>query len=406
MTFKLFMTSLTLLYFYSLIYLMPELEKVFVSALILSAIFIGIQLFFQYINKRNPIRCFNYMTLLWLLTGFMFLMTLVYSLFNVGDYTISTVIQDIMSMIMLNSGAVLTVKMNYNDENIIKYLKFIGVIAIVSGLISFSYADFSLGRDANVWQPQYIWWGLLFPWSYLLLYRVIMKKNNVFWNVMAFGSTVMYIVLGLLFGKRVVLFDLAIILFIIVIATKKRSFMTKIIKTGMITLCILLLGVFASQYIFDFKLIDLFNSTWIRITSDSIQEFDRLNEFKNVLVEYPYSIIITGAGLGSYHSGPGGINLHIGWLNFIFKGGILYFALELWVFSIAIKTLFRTKDKWQKYLAACVVFSFMAILISSSWVASPITMNFSVMKFALLRVTDSNMPKRIVNDLNKYQELR
>ncbi|WP_459930739.1 hypothetical protein [Desulfosporosinus burensis] len=332
------------------------------------------------------------MTLLWLLTGFMFLMTLIYSAFNIGNYSISTLIQDMISMAVFSSGFLLTTKKNSNDQYIIKFLKFIGIIAIISGLIAISYANFSLGRDDNIWKPQYIWWGLLYPWSYLLLYKFIMQKTSAFWNVLAYGSMVMYCVLGLLFGKRVVIFELAIVLLIIIIATKRRSYILKMFKTGAVTMGLIFLGVFASHYIFDLNLINLFEDTWLRLSSDSIQEFDRFEEFKNIFRQYPYSIIITGAGLGSFHDGPGGINLHIGWLNFIFKGGILFFVLELWVFSIAIKALLKSKNKWLKYISACVVFSYIGIMISSSWVASPIIVSFSIMKFGLLRVTEANVP--------------
>jgi len=391
------MTSLTLLYFYALLFLVPQYNTIIIPGLLLAALIIVMLIISQYLNKRSSTRCVNYLVLLSLLTGFMLVMRIFHSTFNIGYYSLSTVIQDIISMIILASGAVLTAKKDFNDSDLMRYLKFIGTIAVLSGILALLHADFSMARKANIWQPQYIWWGLLFPWSYLLLYNIIMKKNTIFWNILAYGSSVMYVVLGLLFEKRVVIFELVMILIIIVLAIRKKSFL-ELLRTSVIAISLLLIGILMAQYIFDFKLFELIRFTFLRFTIDSLIYFDRFIEFMNLFYTYPLSILITGAGLGSYQSilGVNNINLHIGWLNFIFKGGILFLALELWIFSVAIKTFHKSKDKLEKYISACVIFSYMVILISSSWVPSPILLNFSFMKFALLRITESSKSRKMI----------
>lgn len=385
---KLFIVSIILLLLYSLIYLKPELSTWFILAQVIAVIILAILLLFQYAQKGNPIKSYNYVTLLFFIGIFMFFMMLIYSIFNVGNYSVNTVVQDLMALVVLGSGFIFAKNLKHSKKFLIKYLKILGVMAIVSGIISFSYADFSGSRDDNVWQPQYIWWGLLFPWSYLMLYKFIIGDKSIFWTVVSYGSTIMYIVLGLLFEKRIVLFELVVILILILIATQKKTFLIKIFKKGIFSLIIIFLIVIASQKFLNFNFLDLFSDTWLRFTNDSIQEFDRLNEFTNIFEEYPYSIIITGAGLGSYHHGPGGINLHIGWLNYIFKGGILFFALELWVLSLAIKALFKSQNVWAKYISASVVFIYVDIIIVSSWLATPLMLNFSIMKFALLTILE------------------
>jgi len=386
MTFNLFMLNYILLLFYSLIYLRIIPSQFHIFAQVIAITLIGIQVIYQYIKKENPIACRNYTNLIGLLTIFMFIMSLIHIFLNIGTYSISTIIQDVMAIIGLNSGFILTKNMNSNDKFLIKYLKFIGLLAIFSGIIAMLYADFSLGR-MNVWKPQYIWWQLLFPWSFLLLYKIIIKKVNIFLTIAAYSSTGMYIILGLLFRKRIVLFHLFLILLVYIITKiKKRNLIIKVTKLSIIMLMIIFLsiGIFRIFPSLNFK--SSFIDTYMRMKSVNIKDFDRFREFINLFKEYPYSIIITGAGLGSYQHGPGGINLHIGWLNFVYKGGILFLFIELWVFILSLKIIFRSKNNWHKYIAACVVFSYLSIIISSSWVATPVLINFSIMKFSLLRI--------------------
>lgn len=386
MMYNLFLLGMGLIYIYSMINMKLEYVKFFIFLLLISTIIFGLLLLKQYLNKKNPTRCFNYIQLLIITTFYMMGITLMNMYLGIGTYSLSTIVQDIISMIFLCGGFLLTDKRMSNDKVLINYLKIIGIIGLGSGIIAIFMADFSNGRTGNGWKPQYILWGFLFPWSYLLLYKLIVKSKNTLFTLITYGNTILYIILGLLFGKRMVIFEAMIILFLIVL-TKKIRFMKKdfirVINTIVLSVCLIFLG----QQLLGFSFTTLLSSTLTRFNGLSLSNFDRFDEFFNVLKYYPVSTLITGSGLGSFQNGPGGINLHIGWLNYVYKGGIIFLLIELWILMLSVYIFFRTKDLWHKFLSACVIFIYFSILIGSSWVPMPTTLHFSVMKFALLRIS-------------------
>ena len=290
-------------------------------------------------------------------------------------------------------GSLLVFTKKSVDFVLSKYIKFISIIAIIAGVIAIYYADFSTGRISNVWQPQYILWRLLFPWSYLILYKFTIKNSNRILSIVAYTTSALYFILGFLFGKRILLYEAIVIIILILLINKQKGIIKKFIKPIISVMGLLIVTLIISNYVIDIDLSTLFRSTITRYDNLSIGNFDRIEEFKNIFLEYPYSILLTGAGLGSYFHGPGVVSLHIGWLNFMFKGGILLFFLELWLFVKAIKMLLRSKDGRHIFIASSVVFGYLNILISSSWVSSPILLSYSIMKFALLRVLDEDSIK-------------
>lgn len=386
---KTFMIALFLIYIYSLIHLNPSMGRLFVFALQIGFIMLLVQIFLQYKTLNSRALCKNYLLLLMLITAWMLFITLFNSTFGVGKYSISRIIQDFISMTVLASGFILTTSKNIESQ-IKKYIKVITTIALISGFVALYYADFSAGRAVNVWRPQYIWWGLLFPWSYVLIYISVVENRSKKWRAIAYIITSLYFVLGVLFGKRIVFYELLVIIITILIAKKDRSMLFKLLKLARIFVVLVIVYFISSLFIPDTNIITNVQQTISRFTDLSISSFDRMDEFLNVFNEYPITFIITGSGLGSWHSGPGGINLHIGWLNYLYKGGLLFLILELWVFKLAIQTLFKSYNKMQLFLAASVVSGYGFILISSAWVASPQTISFSVMKFALLCYIDKD----------------
>lgn len=398
MKYKLFIIALISIYFYSLIYLNQSIAKLFLSTLFIGAIIILCQIILNLFNKSKYSLCKRYALLLLMLTVWMLLITLFNISFGFGDYSLSRIIQDLISMIILTSGFILA-SLKKNELFLKKYLKLITIIALISGLIALYYADFSLGRDLNVWKPQYIWWGLLFPWSYILIYKSIVMNKSKRWAIVSYFLMILYITLGVLFGKRIVFYELLVVISVILIAKQNKNFIWTLLKSTRILVVFSMLLFLSSLFFSDINLISNIQQTLDRFTDLSVSNFDRFDEFANVFNEYPITFIFTGTGLGSQHTGPGGINMHIGWLNYIFKGGLMYFLVELWVFKLAIQSLFKSKHPMHLFTAASVVASYCFILIVSSWVASPITIIFSIMKFTLLRYLSEDV--QIKSNANK-----
>lgn len=88
------------------------------------------------------------------------------------------------------------------------------------------------------------------------------------------------------------------------------------------------------------------------LLDDSVHDFDRVEEFRDIVNEYSVFSPLTRGNFGSLRSGPGGINLHIGWQDFAFKGGFAFITVELWVCALALRTL---HDKRQVDAICCSV---------------------------------------------------
>lgn len=398
MKLNLFYFSLSLLYIYALILLAPNFSFLFIGALLISIIIIMTQITFKYKNNysKNLVYCDYYLISIFFVGIWMLIVTLFNIFSGFGNYSISYIIQDIISLLIICSGYLIVISNQNLDFSIKKYYSFISIIAVIAGILSFYNSNFSLGREANVWKPQYIWWGLLYPWAYIFLFRITVIKKSIIWLIISLLTSGLYISLGLLFGKRIVIYELSILLLLIFFYFTKNN---KIVISNNYKIILFITTLFMSLYYLynniNLNNLNLLIDTIDRFKNLNIREFDRFIEFLNIFTEYPITFILTGTGFGSYHSGPGGINLHIGWLNYIYKGGIFLFFIECSIFIMAIKSLFKTKDGMEFFLAASVVFGYMVILISSSWVASPLTVHYSVIKFLFLK----NLSEKNINQI-------
>ena len=85
-------------------------------------------------------------------------------------------------------------------------MKILGIFAIIFGIIAIFLFDFSLDISAriNTWTlSYYFWWLSASVFAYLFAYSRIMNKDKL----IGYGVLIIYVILGILFLKRSVLFN-------------------------------------------------------------------------------------------------------------------------------------------------------------------------------------------------------
>jgi len=103
-----------------------------------------------------------------------------------------------------------------------------------------------------------------------------------------------------------------------------------------------------------------------------------VTEFSDLFTEIGPRFLIAGMGIGSSHARAGGVNLHMGLLNFLFKGGIPLFIVIIVQMMKSLKVLVSRIPTTEKYYAACVTYAFIRSIISPFWVPNPTRILFSI----------------------------
>lgn len=304
-------------------------------------------------------------------------------------YDVTYVFLDLGTMVLSLSGLTLH---NSPPGTLKRYLLFLGIVGVVCGLISLSLSDFSAGaiinRDMNTWKPQYVLWFTLFPWPFLLIYKIVYRKElGPLMSTIAVLCTFLYFALGMLFQKRIILLEILFMGCIYIILN--RDHLTRVAKAISMALvvCIIMASILASVLHFD--IIQSIEGTIARTKGESFKGFDRFVEFKDLFSQFSGSFLLVGTGLGSNQTGPGRGNVHIGWLNFIFKGGFVLLASQVFVFFIALRSLFKASSRRERYLSACIVFYYLTLVVSSTWIIRPVESIFSILIFSFLFEHDS-----------------
>ena len=165
--------------------------------------------------------------------------------------------------------------------------------------------------------------------------------------------------LNLLFLKRFILVDSIILLIVILIINSFRN--QKKISNLRLIISLSVVIVIVSLFNIDmFK--SLFEATFNRIetSSDDLAGFDRWVESKNYLKEASFIKLIFGNGFTSAHYGLGkeSFALHIGWINFIFKGGFIFLLIIIIPYFKLLKII-----KIYKIIDLKVKFSFWFMIV-------------------------------------------
>jgi hypothetical protein len=269
-------------------------------------------------------------TLFFLCCLTMMLTSVVYSIFYPGYYNSGYLLLDLCAMLTLFSG--LAFINPSREKDIEKGLFFIGGISCFVGLYALFQTDFNIAANVysriNVFYIQYGLWKTMECWPFLIIFILFRYQSMKFRKsraIIAFICSLEYFVLSLVFLKRVVFFDIIVLLLVIILANR-LSFIRVFRITFFITAGVMVPYLLVSYY-FHYDLLKSVLDTLARFDNVTISNFDRFVEFKNLFQQFDLSFLLFGRGFASIHDGPGFGNLHLGLLNYIFKGGFLLFGI-------------------------------------------------------------------------------
>ncbi|MDI6452380.1 hypothetical protein [Peloplasma aerotolerans] len=221
-----------------------------------------------------------------------------------------------------------------NIEIIRKTLKIIALTGIILLPFIFLWFDFDISvalRRGYTWTFSFFLTG--FYWAVLpfIVLAIVYKKDKI----VAVLYLLSAIILNLIFIKRAIFVDTAIVFsvyILMLILYTKNSF--KKLLQFLLLIAVLMLGLYL--LLGDF-LIELIHTVFSRFeqTAENITTFDRFVESMNYFKNATFFEILLGKGFLGTHSGQGTISnaLHVGWSNFILKGGI--FLLSVLVIPIS-----------------------------------------------------------------------
>ena len=230
-------------------------------------------------------------------------------------------------------------------------------LAVLAGVLLFGNIDIQAAMDRDyTWTP--IFFTTSFFWAYIpfLLLSFITKKHIVL-SVLYWAGA---LILNSLFLKRMIFVDTALIAIVVLfhfLGEGKIEFL-KVLK---FCLAILLLGGLATA-IFWRAIGPLVMASVGRLfeISGGLLKFDRFVESFNYFKAASPLEILLGKGFYGQHEGLGLVRyaLHVGWSNFILKGGIPLFLL---VFIPYFKLLYLLPK--YKYLPVVTKFSICMMMV-------------------------------------------
>lgn len=300
-------------------------------------------------------------------------------------YQLNYFVIDLYSILLYMSGIVFAPTERH------KYLKnyylFLGIIGVVLGTIGLFTTNYTLNgvvdRNINTWTMSYYLWFSLYTWPILLTLNLLSKNKS--WRIsekfIVYSTVILYFILGLLFLKRVIVIEAALIFAIIIFKTKGHKYLFKI--CGFVL--IMILSVYFLSYFTTINTSHLISLVMDRFEGQNISEFNRFVEFKNGICDFNFLNYFLGRGYGSIHFGlweQGHGNMHIAWLNYIFKGGLVFFLVQVSIFLKILK-IFLFSNKNSPYVSISI-FNFLIAGISTFWTPSPAVLTFSIFVFVSL----------------------
>ncbi len=253
----------------------------------------------------------------------------------------------------------------------------IAVIGIVAFLYFLLFRGFDtsliIGREWSgyVWSEAYYYCNILWVAPYLVVLAFVRQKKIVF-SVLCI---IVYLAFNLIFLKRFALLDIFIVAILVIYIRKKQNKMTsnELIKGAFliaIIMIVLLLMIIKTNFGLIFNsLLDRFAST-----IENISNFDRFIEIREYFKQagllksflgggfvnsFVYGMDIYGTDIERY-------NLHIGWADYIYHGGIVFFlCMFLPIFRIRKKSssFCQMSETDQFYFCAYILTAFRFLYI-------------------------------------------
>jgi len=167
-----------------------------------------------------------------------------------------------------------------------------------------------------------------------IYYKFFKRKTIV---IMILISVFLIVLIASYYQKRQGITELLLIILLYLIFYKSclKGLLTKKVISSLVLVSFVIMGFFSFTFIEG--LINRFQDLAV-----NIKEFDRFEETKLVLSNFSVIDMIFGKGLGSFAMNTAGFSiLHIGYSNFILKGGLVLVSIYLYNTFANIKYCFR-----------------------------------------------------------------
>jgi len=230
----------------------------------------------------------------------------------------------------------------YDIENLRKLLVPIAVLALVllAYQLIFKGIDVSVALDKRGYQWTEIFFYNALFWAVIpfMIVSMILNKKLLL-PLLYWGGAV---ILNLIFLKRFIIVDSLLLLLMIIFINSTKE---KKIKENLRIILLMVIICMAVLYFKADTVTQLFEATSQRIESSSedLLGLDRWVEANNYIESASFESLMFGTGFATPHYGLNkeAFALHIGWFNFILKGGFVLLILILIsclrAFSLALR---------------------------------------------------------------------
>lgn len=211
------------------------------------------------------------------------------------------------------------------------------LIVALLGILGFFYVFSILNIDIQValrrgytWTESFYYASLYWAVIPMVILAFLTRGKTV---LISLAYWLCAIIINLFFLKRFIIVDsLLLIVILIIIQTTTEKGLKKIrlvLRYGTLVLLLVL----TSLLLLGDIILPLFDAVVLRIsnTREEISSFDRFVESVNYLREASLFDIAIGKGFLGVHYGLGkrAYALHVGWVNFVFKGGLLLLSVVI-----------------------------------------------------------------------------
>lgn len=283
--------------------------------------------------KRTPSAGWKVLTLI-LFYCLMILLGMPNFLYNPHEY-IGFLLRDLTPIVLLLAG----LSFCYFDEAKFKLFGILFLVIAISvilwtiGLMDVAFVAMSKERvaafrETGNFQIYALQTGIgSTAIAFLVLYVGISKIRIIVFGL--FLCIIFYLFSSLYYSKRQGLLQLAMVFFFLFYYFSAGSVNSKhrAILLGTLTLSVIATSYLVLKFEISGLLVDRMSQRITDLIDDRFQHFDRIEEARYFLAETPFWRLVIGSGFSSHHMDiTAKTNVHIGFLNLVFKGGI-FFAL-------------------------------------------------------------------------------
>lgn len=240
-----------------------------------------------------------------------------------GDF--GTVFANFVIYLSIFTAFLFTVKVDFLFR-IFKILSIIGILGFIYA-IAIGEIDIAVALKRGYTWTEIFFYSPLF-WAVIptVILAFLYEKNII----LSLAYWLCAIVLNLLFLKRFIIVDSILLLGAILFINYHKE---KKVLSAFKLIFIISILVGASLYFYSDTILGLLDATNERIvnSTDDVSSFDRFVETKSHFSSISTLEIILGSGFSGQHFGLGkeANALHVGWTNFLFKGGVLLVLVVL-----------------------------------------------------------------------------